>query len=198
MILCCGEALIDFVPLKDETGMPLYRPCPGGSPLNTAIALGRLKVPTSFLCGLSKDFFGSMLLNHLKQNGVNTKWVSFLERDTTLAFVSADSADGEVEYAFYGRQTADRSLESIHLPKQFPEEMKILQFGSVSLVLEPTASTLELLMKRESGNRMISLDPNIRPGLISDRNAFKIRFENWLEHTDLLKASITDLEWISV
>ena len=196
MILCCGEALIDFVPLKDETGKPLYQPCPGGSPFNTAIALGRLKVPTSFLCGLSNDFFGSMLLRHLQQSGVRTEWVSRLERDTTLAFVSADTADGEVEYAFYGRETADRSLEPVHLPDHLPKEIKILQFGSVSLVLEPTASTMELLMQRESENRLVSLDPNIRPGLIPDRDVFRVRFENWLEHTDLLKASITDLEWI--
>ena len=196
MILCCGEALIDFVPQKDQSGGSLYQPCPGGSPYNTAIALGRLQVPTASFCGLSNDFFGSMLLKHLQQSGVSTEWVRHLERDTTLAFVSADSADGEVEYAFYGRETADRSLEKGDLPQVLPEEIKVLQFGSVSLVLEPTASTMELLMQRESGQRMISLDPNIRPGLISDREVYRERFEKWLDSTDLLKASITDLEWI--
>ena len=97
-----------------------------------------------------------MLLKHLQQSGVSTEWVRHLERDTTLAFVSADSADGEVEYAFYGRETADRSLEKGDLPQVLPEEIKALQFGSVSLVLEPTASTMELLMKREAGQRMLS------------------------------------------
>ena len=43
---------------------------------------------------------------------------------------------------------------------------------------------------------MISLDPNIRPGLIPDREVYRERFEKWLDSTDLLKASITDLEWI--
>ena len=196
MILCCGEALIDFVPQKDQSGGSLYQPCPGGSPYNTAIALGRLQVPTASFCGLSNDFFGSMLLKHLQQSGVSTEWVRHLDRDTTLAFVSADSVDGEVEYAFYGRETADRSLEKGDLPQDLSEEIKVLQFGSVSLVLEPTASTMELLMQRESRKRMISLDPNIRPGLIPDRDVFRERFEKWLDSTDLLKASITDLEWI--
>ena len=88
MILCCGEALIDFVPQKDQSGRSLYQPCPGGSPYNTAVALGRLQVPTASFYGLSNDFFGSMLLKHLQQSGVSTEWVRHLERDTTLAFVS--------------------------------------------------------------------------------------------------------------
>ena len=46
MILCCGENLIDVVPLnyyKDS-----YKVCVGGSPLNTALGLGVLKTPVFF------------------------------------------------------------------------------------------------------------------------------------------------------
>ena len=42
MILCCGEALIDFVPLPEVGG---YKPCPGGSVYNIAVGLGRLGTP---------------------------------------------------------------------------------------------------------------------------------------------------------
>ena len=60
--------------------------------------------------------------------------------------------------------------------------------------MEPTASTLESLMVRESPNRFVALDPNIRPNLIPDRTAYRARFEGWLAHVNLLKASVTDLE----
>ena len=196
MILSCGEALIDFVLVQDEGGSILYRPCPGGSPYNTAVALGRLGVPAGFCCGLSRDFFGSLLLSHLERSKVRTDWVSRIDRDTTLAFVSAESANAEVEYAFYCQDTADRSLKETDLPSSLPENVRLLQFGSVSLVLEPTASTMEQLMFRESSKRLVALDPNICSELIPERDTYCRRFESWLDHVDLLKASVTDLEWL--
>ena len=42
MIIACGEALIDMVSEKDQAGRDIFVPCPGGSPYNTAIAIGRI------------------------------------------------------------------------------------------------------------------------------------------------------------
>ena len=194
MILCCGEALIDFMPFRDSEAQTAYRSCPGGSPLNTAVALGRLGTSVGFLSGISQDLFGNLLVSHLEESGVNCSLLCRVDHDTTLAFVSAESAAGEVEYAFYAKETADRSLKLTDLPSCLPESVRALQFGSVSLVMEPTASTLESLMVRESPNRFVALDPNIRPNLIPDRTAYRARFEGWLAHGNLLKASGTDLE----
>jgi fructokinase len=85
LILCCGEALIDFVPLEDVTG---YKPCPGGSIYNIAIGLGRLQTPVGFLGGISTDFFGDLLVNYLTENGVSTEFILRADGPTTLAFVS--------------------------------------------------------------------------------------------------------------
>ncbi len=65
MILCCGEALIDLVPHKDASGADVFLPIPGGSPFNTAVALGRLGVDVGFFGGISTDFFGDVLVSHL-------------------------------------------------------------------------------------------------------------------------------------
>ena len=61
MIVCCGEALIAFLPRISNDGAPVYQPFCGGSVYNTAIALGRLGIPTGLFAGLSTDFFGDML-----------------------------------------------------------------------------------------------------------------------------------------
>ena len=55
MILCCGEALIDMLPRTTTLGEDAYAPYAGGAIFNTAIALGRLGVPTGFFTGLSDD-----------------------------------------------------------------------------------------------------------------------------------------------
>lgn len=71
-----------------------------------------------------------------------------------------------------------------------------MHFGSISLVLEPVASTLEACMAREKGHRVISLDPNVRPALIPERTAYARRLQGWLHSTDLAKVSRADLAWL--
>ncbi len=51
MILCCGEALIDFLPREGKDGAAVYQPVNGGSVYNTAIALGRLGAPVGVQAG---------------------------------------------------------------------------------------------------------------------------------------------------
>jgi len=196
MILCCGEALIDFMPIEKAKSQTFYKPCPGGSSLNTAVALGRLNQAVGMLTGISNDLFGKQLIAHLEESSVDCSLVVRSNLDTTLAFVSAETMEGNVEYAFYAKETADRSISIENLPKSLPNNIEVLVFGSISLVMEPSASSYEHLMLRESTKRFISLDPNIRPDFISDTLAFQKRFDNWLDHVDLLKLSDADLEWL--
>ena len=194
MILCCGEALIDFVPLEGVRG---YQPCPGGSIYNIAVGLGRLHAPVGFLGSISTDFFGDLLVNYLVENGVSTEFTLRAAGPTTLAFVSLpDGRHTEPRYVFYANDAVDRSLALTDLPAQLPEKVKALHFGSISLVLEPGASSFEALMQRESGKRILSLDPNIRPSLIPNREAYRRRFEGWLRYVDIVRLSLADLEWL--
>ena len=194
MIICCGEALIDFIPTPDGKG---YRPCPGGSILNIAVGLGRLQVPVGFLSRLSKDIFGIQLADHLLKDGVNLKYCPRVEGQTTLAFVSIkETSDQEPQYAFYSTGAVDRDMTTENLPECFNEEVLALHFGSISLVLEPGASTLETLMKRERRRRILTLDPNVRPALIKNKDAYRQRFSDWISNVDILRLSQVDYDYI--
>ena len=194
MILCCGEALIDFVPTVDGAG---YRPLPGGSIFNIAVGLGRLGAPVGYFGKLSTDFFGDRLLQTLSENGVDTALALRTSGPTTLAFVDLFAGGSrEPRYTFYAEAAVDRSLAVSELPEVLPASVQALHFGSISLVLEPGASSLEALMRREAGQRLISLDPNVRPGLIHDRDAYRERFEGWTEVVDLLRLSRADFDWL--
>ena len=63
-------------------------------------------------------------------------------------------------------------------------------------MLEPVATTLEWLLQREAWRRVVSLDPNVRPGLISDRVAYLDRFDGWIRLVDIMKVSEEDLAWL--
>lgn len=192
MIVVAGESLIDLTPLGAGPGTA-YVPRPGGSPYNVALGLGRLGVPVSFLGRISRDRFGRLLRDHLADSGVVLDLVVDGDEPTTLALVHL--GDDEPEYAFYAEGTADRLLEASDLGA-LPAGAA-LHVGSISLVLEPGASALTELIRRESGRRFISLDPNVRPGLIPDAAAYRSRFAEWLGLVDVVKVSVADLDWLA-
>jgi fructokinase len=194
MIVVCGEALVDLVPRPcgEEVG---YVARGGGSPYNVGIGLGRLGAQVGFLGRLSRDRFGRMLRERLVANGVDLRFAREGDELSTVAIVHL-AAGEEPEFAFYGEGTADALFSPEELPVDFPSEIDALHFGSISLLREPGASTYEACMRREHGRRVLSLDPNVRPGLIADRDAYVRRLESWVGLMDLVKVSGVDLAWL--
>ncbi|GHV77646.1 ribokinase [Spirochaetia bacterium] len=200
MILSCGEALIDMVPVPISGRGSGFLPCPGGSPYNTAIAIGRLGVPVRFLSRLSTDFFGEILVDRLVKNNVGIDLIPRTDQNSTLAFVKLEKGK-EPQYIFYTEGAADRSFSPEDLPQKLPPEIRCILFGSISLTMEPSASTIESLIVWEGGKNtadrpIISLDPNVRPFMIRDKSAYVRRFEGWVASATIAKISEADFDFI--
>ncbi|MEW9520066.1 carbohydrate kinase family protein [Streptomyces tubercidicus] len=208
MIVVAGEALIDLVPSPQsplppapdggtpapDGPLPALLPRRGGGPYNTAVALGRLGSPTAFCSRISTDAFGKALLDGLRGDGVDTSLVQRGGEPTTLA-VADISPDGSAGYGFYADGTADRLFT---LPPELPATVRALSLGTCSLVLEPGATAYESLLRREARRGVFTaLDPNIRPGLIPDPDAYRARFRSWLPDLALLKLSEEDALWLA-
>jgi len=195
VILVAGEALIDFFPTScGKEKAFVYRP--GGSPYNVAIGLGRLKVPVAFLGCLSGDLFGQLLLSNLKENGVSLDYVIKVGKPTALSFVQLGES-GEPEFYFYGQDTADTSLTYNHIPDHLDQGICALHLGSLAMVREPSGSVLTELMEREHSQRVISLDPNVRPDQIPDRDAYLKKLNRWVQSVDIFKLSYSDLTYLA-
>jgi fructokinase len=201
MIICCGEALIDMVRADFPGQGKGFLPFPGGSPYNTAITIGKLGVPVKFLGRFSTDFFGEILMKRLKDNHVGDELMIRSEQNSTLAFVKLEKGK-EPQYVFYTEGTADRSLAAGDLPQTLPADTHCILFGSISMTMEPVATAIETLILREnargSGTNapVISFDPNIRPFMIKDKNAYVKRFEKWIAASTIAKISAADFEFI--
>lgn len=193
MIAACGESLIDMVP--SEQGRNLFEACPGGCPYNSSIAAARLGVPTWFVGKTSVDFLGNKIVSKLVSSGVDTSLLRRNNQAVTLAFVERDAA-GNAQYAFYSADAADRFFLAQDLPEQLPANAIFLLVGSISLVQEPSRSTIFSLIEREYSQRLISFDPNVRPSLIQSKSEYKERFEWVCRRSAIVKASDSDLEWI--
>ncbi len=191
MILVIGEALIDFFPAScgQEEG---YIPRPGGSPHNVAIGLGRLGVPVGFLGRLSRDRFGRLLRESFERSGVNLRYLAEGDEPTALSFIHVGGA--EPEFSFYGTATADCMLTS--LPASLPDDIRGIHVGSLAMMREPIGTAVTAFLSREHGKRIISFDPNVRPNQITDREAYLARFGRWLELSDIVKASASDLAYL--
>lgn len=193
MILCAGEALIDMLPRRTPEGEAAFAPHTGGAVFNTAIALGRLGAQTGFLTGLSTDMFGERLTRALAEANVDTALCHRSDRPTTLAFVTLE--DGNARYAFFDENTAGRMLTPANLP-DLPDTVEAVFCGGISLMAEPSGSAYEALFLRETGTRVTMLDPNIRPGFITDETAYRARLGRMIAAADIVKFSDEDLHWL--
>jgi fructokinase len=197
-VVVAGDALVDLTPATTTTGHPAYEPHPGGSCLNVAVGLARLGVPTAFLARVSNDAFGALIRAHLAASGVLATYLLATSDLTTLAAVHVQ--DGIVSYSFHAAEAADRGLRPEHL-LELPDRGRLpdgaaLHVGSIALVQEPQASTLDGLLRRESRRRVVSLDPNVRSSLVPDRDAYLARMAEWVVLADVVKASDEDLAWL--
>lgn len=190
MIVVCGEALMDVIPNGDGT----QRTVPGGGPLNTARALARLGIPTSFLGHLSEDPFGRELAELLISDGVNLDLATFGPERTTIATTDVDS-EGLAEYQFVLQGTSAPQLTISMLPDRLSPAVNALHFGTLGMVVEPMASTLVEFIHREHEGRVVMLDPNVRAGLIPD-DVYRERLRDAVSHSTIVKASEDDLGWM--
>lgn len=193
MLLSCGDALIDWIPARTADGREAYVPAVGGSCCNIAVALGRLGADAGFMGGISTDLFGDMLIEGLRASKVRTRYVARLDRETTLGFVRL--GDGEPQYAFYDDGTAGRMWRRADSPALGPE-VRLVHVGSVTLINPPVADECLALFEAEKGRRLLTVDPNCRPTLTKDVDAYRKRMARLFALADIVRLSATDLAFV--
>ena len=198
MFLSCGDALFD---LFSGNGSGTANTSPshvtlsgdaGGSPMNVAVGLSRLGHHSRFFTKLSNDLFGQRLKMFLDTNNVDTSLAVPTTLNTTLAIVETQE-DGSADYAFYTDNTADVMIESGDVPSSLDADIRLLHFGSYSTAVEPVASSLMGFAERETTNRIISYDPNLRPSIEPDVDRWREVFKAFAATANLIKASDEDI-----
>jgi fructokinase len=190
MIIVIGEALIDLI--QDRYNPTSYNAVVGGANANVAIALARREANHTFLARISTDSFGQQITKKLTDNNVNTNHKVITNEPTTLAVVSIN-AQGSPSYSFYVNGTADWGWTPEELPNL---EAEAIQFGCLTMAMEPGNLVIEEWAKAQSHNTTISHDINMRPALGFDQAKEKTRVERVNEFSHIIKASDEDLEWL--
>jgi sugar/nucleoside kinase (ribokinase family) len=172
-----GELLVEI--MRDRVDIPLgvtgvfLGPYPSGAPAIFADCLARLGEEVFFLGAVGKDDFGTLILERLRQDGVDTKGVKVLEDYTTgVAFVTYFS-DGSRKFIYHISRAASGQIFPEDVYEEDFRRLDVLHvMGSTMLINENCRkSYLKAIdIVRRNGKR-ISFDPNFRPELLGRERA---------------------------
>jgi fructokinase len=179
-IAVIGEALVDVLHQEDAAHI-----VPGGSPMNVAVGLARLGRPTRFVSALGEDEHGALIRRHLSANSVSID-ADKLERTSTAQ--ATIGPDGSATYDFDIHWQLQEPWVSVQTP--------LLHIGSIAAVLEPGASTVASAAHNRPSSTLLSIDPNIRPGIIGDRAEALAALESLFATADIVKMSDEDSSWL--
>lgn len=195
-IISLGEALIDFIPVDSDN--LIYQKSPGGAPANVAVGLARLGAQSAFLGKVGNDVLGTFLKDTLEAFQVNTEHMMLTEEARTGAVFVTLAANGERSFDFYIDPSADRFLTSDELNESLFENSKILHYGSISMISEPSRSaTIKAVELARKNGMIVSYDPNLRMSLWENENVARETILSMFDSADLIKISEEELEFLT-
>lgn len=193
MLLSCGDALVDFLPVKSIDGRDAAVPVAGGSCLNIAVGMARLGAPAGFVGGISTDLFGQIVAEHALNSEVDLRYTTRSEHQTTLAFVR--HVAGEPHYAFYDEATAARNWT--YRPGSIPfDAIEAIHVGSTTLANAEGAAQALAMIDDADGSTTISFDPNCRPNLVGDKARYVERMDAFAAAADIVRMSDVDFDFL--
>src|SRR6202163_849385 len=193
MLLSCGDALIDFLPVQAVDGRDAAVPVVGGSCLNIAVGIARLGAPAGFVGGISTDVFGRMIADHAAASQVELRFATRSAHQTTLAFVR--TVAGEPQYAFYDEATASRNWT--YRPGSIPfDEIEAIHVGSTTIANEKGAAQALAMIEDAAGSTTISFDPNCRPNLVKHKASYVDQMDVFAAAADIVRMSDADFEFL--
>lgn len=178
-VLVVGEALVD---ITQTSGRP-DAVHPGGSPMNVAVGLARLGVPTTLAAQVGSDPHGTRIREHLTGSGVRLEALA-PTGPTATATARLDSV-GHATYDF------DLRWDPAELPD--PAPYTLLHVGSIGAWMPPGADAVaDLVARARDAGVPVSFDPNVRPALVDDLEAVGHRVRDLVTAASIVKLSDED------
>lgn len=193
MFVVGGESLIDLVPVSAAPGAERVAHA-GGSPFNCAIALSKLGNETGFLCPISQDEYGDLLLKPLDEAGVAVLLKDRVPEPTTKAIVTFNE---KMQASYVFERSADRAFTRDGLLAALPEAVTLYQIGGFSPIrADDAAIWMAVVEAAAARGATISIDINVRDKLIDDEAGYRARLDDFLNVAHIVKLSEDDHAWL--
>lgn len=188
-VIGIGETILDIL---FKNGQPV-KAVPGGSVYNSMISLGRMGVDASFISEVGDDKVGGMILEHLRDSGVDSSCVcSFSGGKSPLSLAFLDD-NNDADYLFY-KDYPNNRLE-VELPEIKPGDIVI--YGSY-FVLNPVlrAKTKAFLEYAHQQGALLYYDINFRKTHVQERIKLSEALIENLEFADVVRGSADDFRYL--
>ena len=184
-IFTFGETVLDII---FKNSLPV-KSNPGGSMLNSAVTLGRLKKPIYFVTEFGDDFSGKMIIDFLKDNSVNTDYIYLYKDGQTILAMAFLDDNNNAEYDFY------KIFPSKRFNMTFPllEKEDIFLFGSfLSIDKEVRPKIKDFVSAIKDREAIIVYDPNFRSSYLNELEDLLPFIRENISFSDILKGSDED------
>ncbi|MGC4192984.1 MAG: carbohydrate kinase [Thermomicrobiales bacterium] len=196
-VVSIGECLIDLIAGSgtDLSNAGTLTIREGGAPMNVAVGLARLGVPSVMASVVGQDPFGARLIALMQAEGIDTAHVrQTADAETTIAYAWKDRrGDG----CFRLVRMADRLLAAgdVDALGLVAGRVEALVFGSVSLSASPSREAVEhaVTVAVDAGIPLV-FDVNVRPTLWPDLAALRAACEPLMAQATVIKLSLDDAE----
>lgn len=192
-VVCIGECLIDLIVEGDGDLLTADRFAirEGGAPMNVAVALARLGVPSAFCGVVGVDPFGERIRMLLESEGVGVGSLrATSQAETSLAMAWRDErGDG----AFRILRLADRLLDPDDAERAGIPGAAAIVIGSVALAASPSREAIERALVIAATHRIpVVIDVNVRPSLWPDQQMLLASCEPLFAAATIVKMSLDD------
>lgn len=184
-----GETVLDLIFDPSKNVIPKA----GGAMLNSAVSLGRLDIPVSFITEVGLDNAGKYMLDFLHQNGVDTSYIyQFKNGQTALALAFLDKNEN-AEYSFYKKYPTERMTQK--MPALSSKD--VVLFGSFFAITREVRNPLMNFIKQtKQQNTIILYDPNFRKPHLPELPEIKDDILENISYASIVRGSDEDFRWI--
>lgn len=184
-VLVVGESLVDVV--IDPAGHEIDTR-PGGAPLNIAVGLARLDLPTWLLTVFADDDHGRLVAEHAEASRVR-----MLDRGRSTSPTSVARALLDEQH----EATYEFELHWDPPDVELPVGLGALHVGSLGTVVGPGHRTVRDLVARATAAGVpVSYDPNVRPAVSTDAEESWSEVRRWAAAADVVKLSDADAAYL--
>jgi len=154
-IFTIGETTFDIL-FRD--GNPVGA-CSGGSAFNSAISLGRCKLPVCLISTFGNDHIGDLSMKFLTRNGVNCNLIKRFDGQSRVALAFFDT-NNNADYSFY------QASKDVFPDYPEPQKNDLILLGSSFAIRDNgRENLLGFLRQAKEAGCIIIYDPNARQSL---------------------------------
>jgi fructokinase len=180
-----GETVLDIIFKNDQPQAAK----PGGSVLNSAVSMGRINLPVSFISEYSVDDVGDLIDKFLISNGVDTSCVyRYSDGSTALAMAFLNERN-DARYTFY-KNFPEKRLEIV-----FPDVAAddIVQCGSFYAIFPEIRDKFrKFILDSKNHGALVLYDPNFRKAHLEELDTLRPFIMENIEMASLLRGSDED------